>query len=467
MADLGFGNRSQLPVTGNFGKSPVVTGLWNSRIGSPQQTSLPPDQDPTSSLLNPNVPRDADVVKAIRKTARALYFELLNKNLAPPSWGQADASVKAWFAGRMKDAHPVLRYGAGIWKTEAIATESYPWFVSTRRKAAERAASNGGVIDVDESEEEESDKEVEESSGSQDEVNMAASQPQSNGPVAPTSTVGSKRPRESSKAPLSKKKKRSDAAAANENFPPPPSHTPTSPLVSHSTLPPSQAPKESRAGEPTGNPAPADSELLAILSKRTPFASLANRPRPTQSEAQRAEESQHLPTTSNSLPTVPPSSDNSHSQGSFLSESIGLPNAEARSSAASAQDATASKDSRSSLVSVPPPPSEHAPSSAFETSASNTAPLQTGDARADGAPASSGKTRWCPDAKSTTPRGIYAREWWKTNKGIHQDPKTVFQNVWVEKQKDPAFVEFWTQRSLEMKGQGKGRSKKGPTEATN
>ncbi|KZS86356.1 hypothetical protein SISNIDRAFT_492026 [Sistotremastrum niveocremeum HHB9708] len=30
MANLGFGNWSQLPVTRNFGKSPVVTGLWNS-----------------------------------------------------------------------------------------------------------------------------------------------------------------------------------------------------------------------------------------------------------------------------------------------------------------------------------------------------------------------------------------------------------------------------------------------------
>ncbi|KZT32055.1 hypothetical protein SISSUDRAFT_1067236 [Sistotremastrum suecicum HHB10207 ss-3] len=32
---LEFGNRSQLPVTRNFGKSPVVTGLWNSNPWSP------------------------------------------------------------------------------------------------------------------------------------------------------------------------------------------------------------------------------------------------------------------------------------------------------------------------------------------------------------------------------------------------------------------------------------------------
>jgi hypothetical protein len=65
-------------------------------------------------------------VKAIRKLLRGGWSELLNRKLAPQSWGKATASARQLIHTLVENAYPLFKFADDGWKLDYLATTLYP-----------------------------------------------------------------------------------------------------------------------------------------------------------------------------------------------------------------------------------------------------------------------------------------------------------------------------------------------------
>ncbi|KAG1861625.1 hypothetical protein F4604DRAFT_1683978 [Suillus subluteus] len=71
-------------------------------------------------------PVPENTVKAIRKLLWGGWSELLNRKIAPQSWGKATASARQLIHTLMEDAYPLFKFADDGWKLDYLATTSYP-----------------------------------------------------------------------------------------------------------------------------------------------------------------------------------------------------------------------------------------------------------------------------------------------------------------------------------------------------
>lgn len=71
-------------------------------------------------------PVPENTVKSIRKLLRGGWSELLNRKIAPQSWGKATASARQLIHTLMEDAYPIFKFADDGWKLDYLATTSYP-----------------------------------------------------------------------------------------------------------------------------------------------------------------------------------------------------------------------------------------------------------------------------------------------------------------------------------------------------
>ncbi|KIK29825.1 hypothetical protein PISMIDRAFT_88303 [Pisolithus microcarpus 441] len=64
--------------------------------------------------------------KAIRKLLRGGWAELVNRQLAPMSWGRLSASGRKFIHDLMENAYPMFRFATNSWKLDYLASTSYP-----------------------------------------------------------------------------------------------------------------------------------------------------------------------------------------------------------------------------------------------------------------------------------------------------------------------------------------------------
>ena len=93
-----------------------------------------------------------------RATARGFWIKLLQDGMAPTHFGALDLPLKNEYISLMEREYPWLRYCDNHWKAEQIWRGHYPqWYGPAMKKeaarklqeAAEKAAAEGRVIDVD------------------------------------------------------------------------------------------------------------------------------------------------------------------------------------------------------------------------------------------------------------------------------------------------------------------------------
>ena len=95
---------------------------------------------------------------AARAAARGFWIKLLQDNKAPTHFGAMDLSLRHEYISLMEREYPWLRYCDNHWKAQQIWRGHYPqWYGPAMKKeaarkakeAAEKAAAEGRVIDID------------------------------------------------------------------------------------------------------------------------------------------------------------------------------------------------------------------------------------------------------------------------------------------------------------------------------
>ncbi|KAI6036056.1 hypothetical protein PISMIDRAFT_12317 [Pisolithus microcarpus 441] len=71
-------------------------------------------------------PPSCKTAKAIRKVLRGGWVELVNRELAPPSWGRLSASARQFVHGLMENAYPDFKFANNGWKLDYLASTTYP-----------------------------------------------------------------------------------------------------------------------------------------------------------------------------------------------------------------------------------------------------------------------------------------------------------------------------------------------------
>ncbi|KAI6119527.1 hypothetical protein EDD16DRAFT_927569 [Pisolithus croceorrhizus] len=71
-------------------------------------------------------PPSCKTAKAIRKVLRGGWVELMNRELAPPSWGRLSASGRQLIHGLMEKAFPDFKFANNGWKVDYLASTTYP-----------------------------------------------------------------------------------------------------------------------------------------------------------------------------------------------------------------------------------------------------------------------------------------------------------------------------------------------------
>ncbi|KAI6035907.1 hypothetical protein BKA83DRAFT_4119883 [Pisolithus microcarpus] len=72
---------------------------------------------------NPPSPKTG---KAMRKLLRGGWAELVNRQLAPTSWGRLSASGHKFIHDLMENAYPMFRFATNGWKLDYLASTTYP-----------------------------------------------------------------------------------------------------------------------------------------------------------------------------------------------------------------------------------------------------------------------------------------------------------------------------------------------------
>ncbi|KAI6007022.1 hypothetical protein EDD15DRAFT_2190659 [Pisolithus albus] len=71
-------------------------------------------------------PPSSKTAKAIRKVLRGGWVELVNRELAPPSWGRLSASGRQFIHSLMENAFPDFKFTNNGWKLDYLASTTYP-----------------------------------------------------------------------------------------------------------------------------------------------------------------------------------------------------------------------------------------------------------------------------------------------------------------------------------------------------
>ena len=104
----------------------------------------------------------------VRKTARSLFAQLLQRNEAPITWGAAPLNVQTELVFKLEKEYPFLQLCTNHWKAEKVATNSYSqWYgrvaghqVTAEAQVAIKVESDVKVINInaDDSDEDRSSK---------------------------------------------------------------------------------------------------------------------------------------------------------------------------------------------------------------------------------------------------------------------------------------------------------------------
>ncbi|KAI6032427.1 hypothetical protein EDC04DRAFT_2898257 [Pisolithus marmoratus] len=98
---------------------------WDKYLESPEgQTS----KQGTMGYLedkDSNLP-SCKTAKAIRKVLRGGWVEVVNQELAPPSWGRLSASTQQFIQSLMESAYPDFKFANNGWKLNYLASMTYP-----------------------------------------------------------------------------------------------------------------------------------------------------------------------------------------------------------------------------------------------------------------------------------------------------------------------------------------------------
>ncbi|KAF8549314.1 hypothetical protein OG21DRAFT_1488646 [Imleria badia] len=68
-------------------------------------------------------------LKAIRKKICGCWAELVDKNMAPKSWGKATTSTKEFVHATIYKSYPILQLAENDWKLELLCSGDYPGWV--------------------------------------------------------------------------------------------------------------------------------------------------------------------------------------------------------------------------------------------------------------------------------------------------------------------------------------------------
>ncbi|KAI5993503.1 hypothetical protein EDD15DRAFT_2518825 [Pisolithus albus] len=71
-------------------------------------------------------PPSSKTAKAIHKVLRGGWVELVNRELAPPSWGRLSASGRQFIHSLMENAFPDFKFANNGWKLDYLASTTYP-----------------------------------------------------------------------------------------------------------------------------------------------------------------------------------------------------------------------------------------------------------------------------------------------------------------------------------------------------
>ncbi|KAF8480702.1 hypothetical protein JB92DRAFT_3133028 [Gautieria morchelliformis] len=161
----------------------------NSSVGMPEDdTNANNDSLPCKSMAfittQDGAPTTNAQAKAIRKTERHVWSELVKTHTDPVSWAKAPISTLDFYRDEMYKHHPDLQLCEGHWKADLLAILDYPsWH---------RNPKNSSIP-----------------------LKVKVEQPLTSQPVAPTSTMPSKKQHVFSLHGPHKKKKQNDGEATN------------------------------------------------------------------------------------------------------------------------------------------------------------------------------------------------------------------------------------------------------------
>lgn len=131
---------------------------YNSRRGRQRGGKDSREDRPASVLSSYMEDETGDQVsektkRAVRMMAKGFFLGLLRDNKAPACWGSAPLSVRNQLINTLENVFPFLRFCAGHWKANQVATNSYSqWYgnvVENRSDLKAKKACKSEVIDVD------------------------------------------------------------------------------------------------------------------------------------------------------------------------------------------------------------------------------------------------------------------------------------------------------------------------------